>query len=633
VTSPIEELLRTTLDRLSRQEQRTALLEAALLDAQPTLFPPRGAPAITETPVGRDAETVGTSRPRRDSEERPRPPRTEPSHNSPSAVSSTAVLSSLDGVVWSVSPDGQFVFFVAGAVERIFGVTGHELSDGRGRWLDAVPPDDRQRLQAALSRLPEADVFTLEHRIGQAAGSIRWVVTRGKLVRDRDGRPLRVDGTTADVTRQARARNAVFDVLNGAGPACGGEFLAKLAHHLCLAYDARAALVVEPHESGPNSARAAVACINGQPAEPFAIPATTTLLRELLSGGRVFAPSVALTRFPNDPLLLQLRAEAFAAEPLVDSRGRLLGFLAVADDRPFTAECDPRAILRALAPRAAVELSRMHEGRDRGSELAEADRRARDAETAARGAERLAAVGRMAVGLAHDFNNLLGVVVGNADLIRESLPEGDPRRETAEVIARTAESVAAMNRKLLSVGRPGPARAAPHDVASAIRGLEPMLHRLVGSRISFTCDLAPGLPRISADTTQFERVIFNLILNARDAIEAAARKPGAVAVRAAAVAVEANRPGWPGEYPPGTYIAITVADNGCGMSADVRAKMFERFFTTKGERGTGLGLATVQEIVAAARGHIEVESDPAWGTQVRVYWPATTEAPQLRVMG
>jgi signal transduction histidine kinase len=201
------------------------------------------------------------------------------------------------------------------------------------------------------------------------------------------------------------------------------------------------------------------------------------------------------------------------------------------------------------------------------------------------------------------------------------------------VIARTAQNIAAMNRKLMSVGRPGPTYVTPLDTVSAIHTLEPMLSRLVGKRNSLDFDLAPGVPVISADATQFDRVLLNLVLNARDAVEGSKAARGAIRIGATVAPVESNRPGWPPEYPPGTYVAITVADNGCGMSADVRAKMFDRYFTTKGERGTGLGLATVLEIVTAARGHIEVESDPAWGTQIRVYWPVVAETPQLRVLG
>jgi PAS domain S-box-containing protein len=605
--APLEELLRETLDRLHRQEQRTAALESALRDN------PASAPAhpLTQTPSVRSAETHhGTPKP----ELRPAAP----------AVTPQAVIASLDDVVWSVSPDGQLVFFAGGAVERLYGVTEHELLDHSGRWLDALPSTDRDRLRVALARLPDTDTFRLAHRIEHASGTHRWAITRGTLVRDRDGRPLRVDGISTDVTRPTRTRDAVAEVLETVGPATDSDFLAKLVQHLTTACSCRAAVIVQPHET--DAARAGIAWIDGRRAEPFALP-LSDLTRDLLAGAR--APGLIGAR---DPLLLELRAEAFAAEPLIDARGLVLGFVALADDRPF-AEIDAGAVLKALAPRIAVELARAHEHNELNeleARLAAAERRAKAAESAMRGAAELATAGRIAAGVAHDFHNLLSVVVGNADLIREALPEGDPNRETAETIARTAQTVAAVSRKIMAVGRPGPHQAVPMDVTAALQALAPILRRLVGRPIPIAFDLAPALPFICADPIQFDRVVLNLMLNARDAL---GDTGGSIAVRAAVATIEPDRPGWPADRPPGRYIAVTVADTGAGMPPEVRARMFELFFTTKGDRGTGMGLATVHEAVTLAGGHVEVESEVGWGTQVRVYWPALVEPSALKVRG
>ncbi len=239
--------------------------------------------------------------------------------------------------------------------------------------------------------------------------------------------------------------------------------------------------------------------------------------------------------------------------------------------------------------------------------LAEAEQRARDAEAALRGAANLATAGRVAAGVAHDFHNLLSVIVGSADLLREALAPGDPHRETAETIARAAQTVAAVSRKVLAVGRPGALYTAPLDLTAALNALAPILRRLVGKMVALDFDLAPDLPLVRADATEFDRAVLNLVLNARDATPAG----GTITVRAAVADVDGRR-----------FVALTVADTGCGMSAEVRKRIFELFFTTKGDRGTGLGLATVRDAVRAVGGHVEVESEVGWGTQVRVYWPA-----------
>ncbi|MBM3978981.1 MAG: hypothetical protein FJ304_01600, partial [Planctomycetes bacterium] len=305
----------------------------------------------------------------------------------------------------------------------------------------------------------------------------------------------------------------------------------------------------------------------------------------------------------------------------------------------FTPDADPRAVLKALAPRAAVELARAHEdgaARDLAARLAGAERRAAEADGALRGAADLAATGRMAAGIAHDFNNLFGVIVGNADLIREALPEGHPHRETAEAVARAAHTVALLSRKLLSAGKPGPAQPAPFDAGAAVLALEPVLRRLAGKAVPVDFDLAPHLPLVRADPAQFDRVLINLVQNARDATEGKGAGVGVVTVRAALVTVEPGRANWPKDRAPGRYVVVTVIDNGPGMTPEVRDQMFRAYFTTKGPRGHGhgLGLAIVADAVAGSLGHIEVESEVGWGTQVRVYWPALPNSPALtpRVM-
>jgi signal transduction histidine kinase len=269
--------------------------------------------------------------------------------------------------------------------------------------------------------------------------------------------------------------------------------------------------------------------------------------------------------------------------------------------RPSNSEAPPAPPVPAPAPdRAELE-----------ARLAEAEQRAREAEAVLRGAVNLATAGRVAAGMAHDFHNLLGVIAGNADLLREGLPPDGPYREQADTIARTAQAVAAISRKVMSVGRPSAPHLVPLDVSVAIRAIEPILRGLVGKPVALHFDLAPGLPLIRADATEFDRALLNLVLNARDA---SATGGGTIAVRAARA-----------ERASGPHVAVTVSDTGCGMSAEVRKRMFDLFFTTKGDRGTGLGLVTVRDAVTAVGGCVEVESEVGWGTQVRVYWPALGE--------
>jgi signal transduction histidine kinase len=232
-----------------------------------------------------------------------------------------------------------------------------------------------------------------------------------------------------------------------------------------------------------------------------------------------------------------------------------------------------------------------------------------EAEERLRHSARLETVGRLVAGVAHDFNNLLTVIAGSADVIRNGLPAGHHLRETADLIASTAQTASTVKRQLISFGRPAPPEPCAVDANAAIRAVERTLRRLTGERVAVELLTAQALPLVLADPGQFDQVLLNLVVNARDAIPG----DGTITIRTAVAAA--------GEGPPGEFVALTVTDTGAGMSEEVRARVFDPFFTTKAERGTGLGLSTVRDIVRAAGGHVEVDSSPGWGTSVRVFWP------------
>jgi two-component system cell cycle sensor histidine kinase/response regulator CckA len=263
-----------------------------------------------------------------------------------------------------------------------------------------------------------------------------------------------------------------------------------------------------------------------------------------------------------------------------------------------------------------------------GDRLRELEARLAEAEDRLRAAARLETVGRLVAGVSHDFNNLLTIITGHADVIRTELPADHPLRETAELISSTAHTAATVTRQLVQFGKPSPPDPCPVDANAAVRGLERTLGRLTGGRVTLHVALAATVPLIRIDPGQFDQVLLNLVVNARDAIH----DSGGITVRTAAATITAGRPGWPADVPPGEFLVLTVTDTGSGMTEDVKARVFDLFFTTKGERGSGVGLSTVKEIVKAAGGHIEIESAPEWGTSVRVFWPALPEpAPILRV--
>ncbi|MDB5312491.1 MAG: Blue-light-activated protein [Gemmataceae bacterium] len=632
-TETLEDLLRETLDRLDRQERRTASLEAVLLHSAP----PTGHTADTPT-VGHETPLPLPRPPKRPGG--PFRPATADGRDAPGRPTRSRgavpaeVLASLEDVIWSISPDGELVFSLAGGVERTFGRAANEFIERPGLWLEVVPDDDRTALRTALRHLPATDGFTLEHRVETPAGSVRWVVTRGRLVRGPDGHPVRVDGITTDTTARARTERAGLTALEAIGPATGADFVARVVEQLATVFDARAAVVAVPAPADLAEARTAAVWIDGRPADGFTFSAAGGFVRPALAGASQSVPSAARDRFPADEFLGRLRAEAAAAEPLVDAAGELLGFVAVVDDRAARpGGPDVRAVLRAIAPRIVSELTRPADAtarvRDLETQLAAAEGRADRAEARvreeagrppeqARQASRLEVVGRLVAGVAHDFNNLLTVISGNAQLVRDLLPPADPLREPTDLIAATADTAARVAGQLLTFTKPAASNPCAICPNATVRAVERMLRRLAGDRVELDLLLTPDVPPIRVDPAQFDQVLLNLVANARDAIPGT----GVITVRTARAPVGPDRRGWPAACPAGEYVALTVTDTGCGMTEEVKARMFDPFFTTKGANGTGLGLATVRDIVRGAGGHVEVESAPEWGTSVRVFWAA-----------
>jgi signal transduction histidine kinase len=243
-------------------------------------------------------------------------------------------------------------------------------------------------------------------------------------------------------------------------------------------------------------------------------------------------------------------------------------------------------------------------------------------------AERLEAIGRLAGGVAHDFNNLLGAILMYADLLGRSLgtlqePDGERHasmRRDLDQITGAAEQGARLV-KLLLLGRRELAEPAAVDVNGVVATLEDLARDTLGEGIRLRLRLSKDSATAAAERSGVERVLMNLVVNARDAMPAG----GTVTIETATVDVDVPLP-WAPELAPGRYVRLSVSDTGLGMTREVRARAFEPFFTTKSPgAGNGLGLAAVHGIVKQAGGDIHLFSQATVGTIMRVYLPAAPE--------
>ncbi len=232
--------------------------------------------------------------------------------------------------------------------------------------------------------------------------------------------------------------------------------------------------------------------------------------------------------------------------------------------------------------------------------------------------QKMEIVGRLAGGIAHDFNNLLTVINGRCQMLLSQLDGQNAARRNAELILETGERAARLTRQLLAFSRRQIFQIRDIDVNRAVNDIRKMLDTLIGEDIEMTTVLQPGLLAIRTDPSQFEQVLLNLVINARDAMP----RGGKLIIATSAVTTEelARR-----DIPlNGTSIRITVSDTGDGMDELTKLHLFEPFFTTK-RQGTGLGLSTVDSIVKQSGGFIRVDSEIGMGTTFSIYLPGFSQ--------
>ena len=246
-------------------------------------------------------------------------------------------------------------------------------------------------------------------------------------------------------------------------------------------------------------------------------------------------------------------------------------------------------------------------------------------------AQKAQAVGQLTFGVAHDFNNLLTVITNSLDLI--AVDSSDPQRVRRLVAGahRAAERGALLTRQLLAFSRRQALNPEPRDFNALIYGMEAMLRRAVGETIDFELDLAPRISLADVDVGEFEAAMLNIVVNARDAMADGGRLTIRTRERAIDEPAELGA-----DAVPGRFVCVCVEDTGEGMSAAVRERATEPFFTTKDVgKGSGLGLSQVDGFVAQSGGHVSLQSIEGQGTTVCFCLPVSTrpgalDAPHVR---
>ncbi len=258
----------------------------------------------------------------------------------------------------------------------------------------------------------------------------------------------------------------------------------------------------------------------------------------------------------------------------------------------------------------------------------------KETEAQFRQAQKMEAVGLLAGGIAHDFNNLLTAINGYSDLALAKLPEEGSLTEYIKEIRGSGDRAAALTQQLLAFSRKQILAPVTLNLNATVADMDRMLKRLIGEDIELVAILEPDLGLVRADPSQFQQILLNLALNARDAMP----KGGRLTLETANVVLDKNYISTRLETKPGPHVMLAVSDTGIGMSEDVKARIFEPFFTTKEVgKGTGLGLSSVYGIIKQSEGSIVVYSELGHGTTFKIYLPmieaASGSAPKANPRG
>jgi signal transduction histidine kinase/ActR/RegA family two-component response regulator len=237
-------------------------------------------------------------------------------------------------------------------------------------------------------------------------------------------------------------------------------------------------------------------------------------------------------------------------------------------------------------------------------------------------AQKMEALGSFAGGIAHDFNNYLSAIVGHTELAALTLPDDSPAREDLMEVMASSARAADLTKQILIFSRKQVVEPHVIDLSAVLRGIERLIRRLLGEDRALEVECTSEPTAILIDHGQLEQVIVNLVANARDATP----NGGMIRVSTSVINSNAAEPQWNASAQLATHARLIVSDNGAGMTASVRERIFDPFFSTKSRgQGTGLGLAIAYGIVQQSGGSITVESEVGLGTTFTVLFPLTSD--------
>jgi PAS domain S-box-containing protein len=478
-------------------------------------------------------------------------------------------------VFWIADVDAQRIIYVSPGYEEVWGRSCGSLYLNPRSFLEAIHPDDRQRVRDNLRQKGAGVPFDHEYRIVRPDGEVRWVWDRGFPIRDDSGRLVQYVGAAQDVTDRKGAEQALAESEERTRLALEASQVGIWETNLWtgVAYWSEICEAIHGLKPGTfgKTFEAFKACIHPDDRER-ATKAIETATRDHAQGDLEYR-----TRWPD------------GTERLINTTTRFFY-----DDKgvPF---------------------------RGTGVAIDVTDRRS--LENQLRQAQKMEAVGQLAGGVAHDFNNLLTAILGFAELLTPPLGQDDQGLKDLEQIRKAATRATHLTRQLLAFSRRQIFQPVVLDLNAVVSELGGLLRRLISEDIEIKVILNPRIGCVKADPGQIEQVMMNLAVNARDAMP----KGGRLTIETSNADLDRGffkKHGIPEESAHRHFAVLIVSDSGVGMDQATKQRIFEPFFTTKAKgEGTGLGLATVYGIVKQSGGFLLVDSEPGRGATFTIYLP------------
>jgi len=523
------------------------------------------------------------------------------------------------------------VRYISPQIEALLGFSGHEWEVDPQIWVQQLHPEDRERVlsQLAQSRAHH-EPFRSEYRLRRKDRSVIWVQDEAVVLQDAGSSAFLLQGVLMDITERKRVEESLLNQLARI------QLLNRIARAIIHRHDLNSLFQVVLHcleEQLPVDCGAV--CLLDAAADTLRMSACSPRFQEIaqeldwtpgtgmpvahsglqrcLQGETVYFPDTALADAPLAKSLARHGLRSLVATPLA-ADSEVFGVLMASRRRVEGFSSEESQFLKTLSDHVALAASqaRLH------SDLQQAYQDLRRTQQAVLQQERLRSLGQMASGIAHDINNSLSPIVGFADLllIRETQLSDQARRYLSNIktagqdIAHTVSRMREFYRprgqedSLLPVSLP----ALVEEVLELSRPRWRDMPQAQGRVIEMRTDWPPDLPLVLGIESEIREALTNLIFNAVDALP----EGGTITVR-----MYQREEG----QGPTSAVVLEVSDNGMGMDEETQQRCLEPFYSTKGDRGTGLGLAMVYGVMQRHDGHIEIESQVGRGTTMRLVFP------------